>query len=177
VLVAALWGFAEATLFFLVPDIWLTLLAVKRGRRPALLGCFAALAGALLGGLAMYGWGAADPATARAALDYVPAIDPAMIGGVRETLQQEGIAAVFLGPLMGVPYKIYAVEAGASGIGLAAFLAVSIPARLMRFLLLALGAWAISSTLSRYMALLSRIALLAGGWMAFYAVYFSIQGL
>lgn len=176
-LVAALWGFAEATLFFLVPDIWLTLLAVRHGLRPALLACLAALAGALLGGLAMYGWGAADPATARAALDYVPAVDPAMIGGVRETLSRDGIAAVFMGPLMGVPYKIYAVEAGASGIGLAAFLAVSIPARLMRFLLLALGAWAISSILSRYTGLRGRVALLAGGWTAFYAVYFSIQGL
>jgi hypothetical protein len=37
VLVAGLWGFAEATLFFLVPDIWLTALAVRRGLKPALL--------------------------------------------------------------------------------------------------------------------------------------------
>jgi len=32
--VAGLWGFAEATLFFLVPDIWLTAIAVRRGSNP-----------------------------------------------------------------------------------------------------------------------------------------------
>ena len=63
------WGFAEATLFFVVPDVWLTLIAVRRGLRPALVACGWALAGALAGGLAMYAWGAFDTATAREALE------------------------------------------------------------------------------------------------------------
>lgn len=176
-MIAGLWGFAEATLFFFVPDIWLTALAVRRGPRPALLACLAALAGALLGGIAMYSWGAADPATARAVLNLVPAIDPAMIGEVQAALQQDGVAAIFIGPLAGVPYKIYAVEAGAANLGLISFILVSVPARLTRFLLLTIGAWAISTALSRHAGLRVRMALLAGGWTAFYAIYFAVRGI
>ena len=174
--VAGLWGFAEATLFFLVPDIWLTAIAVRRGLRPALLACLAALAGALLGGLAMYGWGVANPEAARAMLDRVPAIDPAMIAEVRRALGDDGVTATFRGPLYGVPYKIYAVEAAGVGIGLALFLAVSLAARLLRFVLLTLGAWAISAALARHAGPRLRIGLLAGAWAAFYAAYFAIMG-
>ena len=64
-LIAGIWGFAEATLFFIVPDVWLTLIAVRRGLVPALAACGWALAGALAGGLAMYAWGVFDSAAAR----------------------------------------------------------------------------------------------------------------
>ena len=176
-LVAGLWGFAEATLFFLVPDIWLTALAVRRGLKPALLACLAALAGALLGGVAMYGWGAANPEAARDMLDWVPAIDPAMIAKVRIALREDGVTAMFLGPLYGVPYKIYAVEAAGTGISLAAFLAISIPARMLRFLLLTIGSWAISAALSGRTSPRFRTGLLAGVWAVFYAAYFTIMGI
>ena len=43
VLIAALWGFSEATLFFIVPDVFLTVI-VLRDRRAALLCCGAAVA-------------------------------------------------------------------------------------------------------------------------------------
>ena len=33
---ALLWGFAEATLFFIVPDVLLSAIAVRRGRGAAL---------------------------------------------------------------------------------------------------------------------------------------------
>jgi hypothetical protein len=177
VLIAGLWGFAEATLFFLVPDIWLTALAVRRGLKPALLACLAALAGALLGGLAMYGWGAADPATARTVMDWVPAIDAATIGQVRTALYEDGAVAVFLGPLLGVPYKIYAVEAAGAGIGLAVFLAVSIPARLIRFLVVTIVAWAISAALAGHTGPRFRTGLLAGVWVAFYIAYYTFFGI
>ena len=176
-LIAGLWGFAEATLFFLVPDIWLTALAVRRGLKPALLACQAALAGALLGGLAMYGWGAANPEAAREMLDWVPAIDTATIGQVRTALSNDGVAAVFLGPLLGVPYKIYAVEAAGAGIGLAVFLAVSVPARLLRFLVLTVVAWAISAALAGRTGPRIRTSLLVGVWAAFYIAYFTVFGI
>lgn len=175
-LIAGLWGLAEATLFFLVPDIWLTALAVRRGLKPALLACLAALAGASLGGLAMYGWGAANPEAARDMLDWVPAIDPAMIAKVRTALREDGVTAMFLGPLYGVPYKIYAVEAAGAGIALATFLALSIPARLLRFMLLTVAAWSISAALPRRTAPRARTSLLIVVWAAFYAAYFLITG-
>ena len=174
-LIAGIWGFAEATLFFIVPDVWLTLIAVRRGLRPALLACGWALAGALAGGLAMYAWGAFDPATARGVLETLPAIDRDMIDGVRSALRDDGAAAVFFGPLKGVPYKIYAVEASAAGVGLLAFLAVSIPARLFRFVLLVVIANVISRwALGRTGPWIPTGVLLAA-WAVFYTVYFSVM--
>ena len=48
-ILAALWGFAESTLFFIVPDVLLTWLALSLPRR-ALRACYWALGGALAGG-------------------------------------------------------------------------------------------------------------------------------
>jgi hypothetical protein len=177
VLIAGLWGFAEATLFFLVPDIWLTAQAVRRGLKPALLACLAALAGALLGGLAMYGWGAADPEAARGMLGWVPAIDATMIARVQADLHAIGVPAIFLGPLLGVPYKIYAVETAAAGVGIATFLAVSIPARLIRFLVVSMVAWAFSAALAGRTTARFRLALLGGVWTAFYIAYITFFGI
>lgn len=175
--IAGLWGFAEATLFFLVPDIWLTAIAVRRGLKPALLACPTALAGALLGGLAMYGWGAANPEAARDVLDWVPGVDPAMIAEVQTSLAEDGAMAMFLGPLLGIPYKIYAVEAAGAGIGPATFLAVSVAARLLRFLVLTTVAHAISAALSGHAGPRFRTGLLAGVWVVFYTAYFTIVGI
>jgi len=175
--VAGLWGFAEATLFFLVPDIWLTAIAVRRGLKPALIACLVALAGALVGGMAMYGWGASDPESARATLNWIPAIDMTSMDQVRAALDEDGASAIMLGPLQGIPYKIYAIEASRAGIGLAIFLAISIPARLLRFLLVTIIAWSISAALTQHAGMRIRTGLLAAAWCAFYATYFTIMGI
>src|SRR5437764_358085 len=87
--IAALWGLAEATLFFLVPDVYLS--AVGLGNlRAALEGCLWALAGALTGGVAMYFWGAHDAAGAGRALDLIPAIGAGTIVRVRGELLARG---------------------------------------------------------------------------------------
>jgi hypothetical protein len=51
-LLALIWGFAEATVFFVVPDVLLTAIPV-RDLRAASLACFLALLGALAGGTLM----------------------------------------------------------------------------------------------------------------------------
>src|SRR3546814_3695958 len=48
--VSLLWGFAEATVFFVVPDVWISRRALSSWRA-ALRGCGFALAGALGGGV------------------------------------------------------------------------------------------------------------------------------
>ena len=174
-IIAALWGFAEATLFFIVPDVWLSLIAVRRGLVPALIACGFTLAGALLGGAIMYAWGAADLGSARDALDWIPAIGPKITRGVRAALHDDGVSAIFLGPLTGVPYKIYAVEASAAGIGPAAFVSVSVPARLIRFAVVTVAAWTISRLLERHVNRLIRTFILLGVWAVFYAVYLSLM--
>ena len=79
ILVGALaWGFAEATLFFIVPDVLLTLVATTDGRL-ALVACLFAVCGALLGGALMYAWGAEDAVGAKAVLERLPAVHATMI--------------------------------------------------------------------------------------------------
>ncbi|HEX5758380.1 MAG TPA: hypothetical protein VF121_04260 [Thermoanaerobaculia bacterium] len=171
---AAVWGFAEATVFFVVPDVLLTWVAVG-APRAALRACMAALAGALLGGWLMVACGARDPAAARALLDRVPAISPGMIERVEREIAEHGAAATIVGPLRGTPYKIYAVLAGARGEGVWRFLAVSVPARLPRFLLLTLvAAWVSQRPLRRW-SLARKRALLAALWGVFYAAYFALM--
>jgi len=99
-----------------------------------------------------------------------------MITEVRTALREDGVTAMFMGPLYGVPYKIYAVEAAGAGIALASFLAVSILARLLRFVLLTVAAWSISAALSRRTAPRARTGLLIAAWAAFYAAYFLVTG-
>jgi membrane protein YqaA with SNARE-associated domain len=52
-LVALIWGFAEASLFFIVPDVWLSF-AGREKLSKGIRACVFALAGALIGGAVMY---------------------------------------------------------------------------------------------------------------------------
>jgi membrane protein YqaA with SNARE-associated domain len=105
------WGVAEAAVFFIVPDVLLTLIAV-RALEPALKATVAALAGALAGAL-MHVLGAREPTFARALRDHIPAISPELIAKVAGEMDRLDLTAVLPGPLKGIPYKIYAVEWGA----------------------------------------------------------------
>lgn len=169
---AFLWGLAEATLFFIVPDVLLSLLALQ-DRRRAWIACGTTVAGALLGGALMYAWAAHDPAQMRSLLVLIPAITLDLIDQVRAQLDNWGYTSLFAGAFSGVPYKLYASEAGAAALPLAGLLAVTIPARALRFLLVVavvnwiarrwLGGW----TQTR------RTALLLACWALFYGGYFS----
>lgn len=172
-LIAGLWGFAEATLFFIVPDVWLSVMAVRRGARAALAGCLFAAAGALAGGAVMYGWGKLDPRGIAAVLAAVPAIDADMVAGVRAGLVAQGGTAMILGAFSGIPYKIYAATAADAGLGPWFFLAVSVPARLLRFVAVALVVAAVSKGIAPWVALKGRLALLFVLWTVLYAFYFA----
>src|ERR1051326_549150 len=161
------WGFAEATFFFLVPDVALMFIAL-RGFAAGLRASVAALAGALLGGSLMYIWGHEAPAAAEAFLKHVPAIHAALLTTVRERLAVDGVAVMFVGPLRGIPYKIYAVEWGVLHRSFLLFLLVSIPARYIRFFLSA----ALASALRRFL----RPWMLVILWAAFYILYFRTFG-
>jgi membrane protein YqaA with SNARE-associated domain len=172
--VALFWGLAEATLFFIVPDVWLSVVAVWRGRDAALRATGWTIAGALLGGALMHAWGTWDPEGAAATLDRVPAISPAMIAGVHDELERQGVAAVVLGGVTGVPYKIYAVLAHGAGLQLPLFLLISIPARAIRFVLVVLIADWINRPLARRLTLPRRCGVLGLAWLAFYGFYFAV---
>lgn len=168
---AAAWGFAEASLFFIVPDVLLSAIALRH-RRAALRASFWATAGALAGGAAMYAWGAVAPDFAWLALDRVPAIHAAMWWQVHDSLAEHGLGALFLGPLTGVPYKLYAVAAGQQALPFAAFLLVSVPARALRFVLIV---W-LTHAIARRLPEAWGPGVLALCWLAFYTAYFLHMG-
>jgi membrane protein YqaA with SNARE-associated domain len=133
---ALLWGFAEGTLFFILPDVPLSLAAMLRPRR-ALIHLAAIVAGALLGGAVMFSWAAHGPA-ARHAVAHVPLVTPAMFERAESDYRQFGIWAASMGPVRGIPYKVYAVAAPEHS-SLGSFLLVTIPARIWRLLVVWLG--------------------------------------
>ena len=122
----------------------------------------------------MYAFGLRSPDEARAFLDYVPAINSGLIERVARQINEHGLIAVMIGPLKGIPYKIYAVEWGAQGRSLIGFLLISIPARYIRFFLAAVVARLIARVIEpateRRASI--EISILAIIWIAFYGFYF-----
>ncbi|TVQ39229.1 MAG: hypothetical protein EA370_04895, partial [Wenzhouxiangella sp.] len=172
---ALIWGLAEATLFFIVPDVILSAVAL-RDRALALRLCLWALAGALVGGAVMYFWGSHSGEQVRDVLVRIPAIGETMLATVADSLEASGVLATFLGPLTGTPYKIYAALAPEADIALATFLAISIPARLIRFVLVALvTAWIARRWFSHWTPR-ARLLLLLSLWTIFYIAYFLVFG-
>ena len=175
--VALGWGFAEATLFFVVPDVWIGLLALFNWRA-GLRAVVWAVIGALIGGALTYGVGAGlDREDSARLLDAVPAISPGMIERVEEEMRQRGPASMLLGPLQGTPYKIYARTAGVQEQPLALVLLWTIPARAVRFV-------AVAAVAALYGSLIRRLTPRTGwllapyllAWVLFYAGYFRAFG-
>jgi membrane protein YqaA with SNARE-associated domain len=105
-----LWGFAEATLFFIVPDVLLTLIALFSFRQSArVLACI--LIGALGGGIVMFCYGEKDPPQAKALVLQVPFVSPAMFVKTQQGFERDGIWTLVRSPGNGIPYKIYCVQA------------------------------------------------------------------
>jgi membrane protein YqaA with SNARE-associated domain len=126
-----LWGFAEATLFFVVPDVLFTLVALYSPRRTVKLVGFILL-GALAGGTLMFYLGAKSPERAEAAVLRVPFVSPAMLDKTNRGFERDGIWTLAKAPGNGIPYKVYCVQASRYANWLA-FIALSVLARLERF--------------------------------------------
>ena len=168
---ACLWAFAEATFFFVVPDVLLTAAVLTFGLALTLrLAAVASLAAAI-GGFIMWRWGVQDAESARAFLLSVPLIGQDLLVRVQTEIAGNWPLNLTKGAVTGAPYKIYAVDAGASGISLYAFFLVSVVARFARF---AFGAAAFAAAVYvvRRMGLAKLTPwLLAGVWVLIYGVY------
>lgn len=145
IIVAFLWGFAEATAFFIVPDVYLGWVALFNGRR-GVWAMIAAVLGAMAGGSVMYYLAMKDLSALNLFLDRIPLINAEMIADIANKMRADGLITMINGPLRGVPYKIYAVQAGGLSLPYLSFLFMTILARLERLLpvtLLAggLGKW------------------------------------
>jgi membrane protein YqaA with SNARE-associated domain len=167
--IAMLWGFAEATLFFVIPDVWITRVAL-RSRRESLVAVAFAIAGAMAGGAIVYLWGARDPAAVRAAFDALPAISPGLIDSIGARWQQLGVWAPLVGAFSGVPYKLYAAQA-AGFVGLPLFVALSVLARGARFVVFALLAHLIARWATPRIGARAVLATWLGLWISGYTLY------
>lgn len=168
---AALWGFAEGTLFFIVPDVLLTAIAI-RDLRAALIAALLATMGAMAGGTVMYFWAAnaeRGPAAQRL-VSSLPDVRPEMPAQVRRQLDEMGAPATILGPLRTTPYKLYAVHAPVSNVSYGSFMLITPVARLPRFLLVSLAAALAARYLRPRLAKRSLYGLWLATWIAIYLV-------
>lgn len=170
---ATAWGFAEATVFFVVPDVLLTVSALFSPRASARQ-LWAVLAGSLIGGALMFGMASRDPGAARHLVERVPFVAPSMFQRVETDFDSSGAGGMTRGPLSGIPYKVYAVVAP-SRTSLARFLLVSVPARLERLLVTWVLFAAVGVALRRRVVGRPDLALAghAAYWAVIYAVYWA----
>lgn len=167
------WGVAEATLFFIVPDVLLSAIGVTRGAKVGAVAALWASLGAALGGALMFAWSAANPHAARDAVLAVPAINKAMAQAAADSVSAHGwFLATILGPLSTTPYKLFAIMAPRAGAPFLLFVLASVVARLPRFALLAAGPALIGRALAPRFGTRGVLWLLACAWVLFYAAYF-----
>lgn len=171
------WAAAEASFFFVLPDVLLTYIALRFGLRSALkLAATAALTASLVGGLFWF-WAHQNIWLAREVMTFIPAIGPDLIDRASDEMK-DGLwpLHMIVGAATGVPYKIYAIEAGAAQISLLPFLLASFVARVLRFAGTIILAHFGHMLLLRLNA--ERFVYWGWGlaWLIVYAIYFSLRG-
>lgn len=166
---AFVWGFAEASLFFVVPDLLISWVAMNRGLKAGAWASLLAALGAVIGGALIFLWSATDPASARRAVSAVPAVSDAMIADAQADIDANGwFIAAMKGPLTSTPYKVYALLAPKSGAPLAAFAPAALPVRLPRFLIVAAIFAMIGGLLRDRIDRRILLAAFTAGWLLFY---------
>ncbi len=177
-ILCAIWGFAEATVFFIVPDVLITCVLARRPRpwREIVPPVLWTLLGALVGGAAMYLWTLADASSVARVLAHVPGINAALIDRVGAQVEASGPLATFLGPITGTPYKLYAHQSALHHQPLLVFMLISIPARAVRFLLMAFIANGLCRGALAKWSPRARVGLALALWVSFYVYYFATMG-
>ena len=166
-----IWGLAEATFFFIVPDVLLSYIAINKVK-VARTACIFATIGALIGGLIMYAWGQRNLESAEMFLNKVPAISEEMLDDINLQVEDDRGLAIFKGPLKGQPYKAYAVYSGSEEIDYLSFILITIPARMIRFIITILLADFFLNKILGKRKKINKALLLSCWWVIFYSAYF-----
>lgn len=160
-------------MFFIIPDVAISVIALG-GYNAGLKASFYALAGALLGGGLMYYWGRSHLENVLNIFLKIPAIRPVDLERVREDLERSGPIAMVWGPIWGIPYKIYAAYAHLFTSPFV-FVLISIPARMVRFVLVALATPYVMNKIAPNAPLPAQVSIVILIWTATYAGYFYIK--
>lgn len=131
--IAFLWGLAEGLVFFIVPDLYLSFIALFTFTG-GIISLGFALLGSLISAVLIFSLAPYFGAYYHNILVAIPGISESMVGKVAAGLSTHGIRDIISGPFSGIPYKIYSVEAVSQHFPLIQYLIWSIPARLERML-------------------------------------------
>jgi membrane protein YqaA with SNARE-associated domain len=172
---AFVWGLAEATFFFIVPDVLLSFVTQRRGFRAGLGATVFAVAGAAGGGMAMLWLGRDHPEQVRAALDALPAISPKMIATAGPALAADPLAALVGAAFSGTPFKVFAAAASGAGVSAPALFAMTVVARAPRFLVTVAVTATVDRLAANWLGTCTRGLILGALWAVFYAVYWSVM--
>jgi membrane protein YqaA with SNARE-associated domain len=174
---AALWSVAEASVFFIVPDVLITFAVMRFGLRQGLLLSAVAAIFAAITGYGIWLWASHDASAARHVMLLVPAIGPDLLARAHDEIAEGWPLHLVIGATTGVPYKLYAVEAGARGIDPLLFIPMSFVARLARFALTAILTATVREILVGLRGSQWRYAAWAVGWIAVYGFYFTTRAM
>ena len=175
--VAFAWAMAEASLFFVVPDVWLGLVALYAPRR-MLVTLVAVILGAVTGGALLH---LATPPLGDTLSRWIvalPGIGATDLDQARAELASQGIAAFLNGPLQGLPVKLYIHAAALDRFGLPdVTLAVALN-RLERIGIFGLVMTLLGVVGRPLISRWPRAVLLAYvmAWVVFYAVFWGTTG-
>ena len=175
------WGLAEATLFFVVPDLLISWVAMSRGFRAGAWTSLCAALGAVVGGAVIFLWSTHDPAGAQRAVAAVPAVSDRMITQAQADIDANGwFIAAMKGPLTSTPYKVYAMLAPharleGGGAPLAAFAPAALPVRLPRFLLVTAAFALIGGVFRERIDRRILLAAFTSGWLLFYLWFWLVH--
>lgn len=172
---AGAWGLAEGTLFFVVPDVPIGWIALRRPRQ--LVAAWLAATGGGVAGAALihlavrHGW---EPDSLFGAL---PGTRPGDLERVRDAVAQDVTRAFALGAVSGVPLKVYVAAAARQGVPLWRVLGLTAINRAPRIGLFGL-VLAVAGALvpDRWRPSPRTLAIAYGlGWVAFYTWYWALR--
>jgi membrane protein YqaA with SNARE-associated domain len=177
-LAAFVFGAAEATFFFIVPDVFTSWLVIRQSRS-GFLACVYATMGAVIGGSILF-WIGKDQELRSIALEacaVLPGIQMPLISHAAAELRENGLGGLFTGVLSGIPYKLFALQVAPLGIRFSDFIIASIAARLMRFIAVTAFTWLVFHVIFVKWSNKVKLCLHGVVWVIFYGFYFCRMGL
>jgi hypothetical protein len=167
------WGLAEGTVFFIVPDVYISF-ATLFSLRAGAIAWAASIGGSLVAIVVIRALMEVPGVEYLVFLDSVPGITEEMIRKVAGGVGAEGLPYTPLLVLGGVPLKVYGAAAFSSGLSLSTVLLWTGFARLVRIAPTFLLAAAVRGLLHRRIDArpVPWTAVLLLFWLGFYALYF-----
>lgn len=172
---AFIWGFSEATFFFIIPDVLLSYYSLQSDNfKNVFIMNIICIIGAAIGGAVIF---IISSFSHSAVIDFmlnIPAIHPYMLTHVESEMSANTFIALITGPLFGVPYKLFASFAPLHT-NLFIFVLFTAPARFIRFIIVSLLAYVLSHQILPGLSVKVKILIWLFVWIIVYTIYFSIH--